>query len=358
MTAKDHAYLESVYYDPRHPASFGGPAKLYLAAKKDGRKIGLDTIEKWLKGEETYTLHRPSRKKFPRNKVYVPRIDHQWDADLMDMTRVAKYNDGYNYVLLVIDIFSRYVWTVPLKSKKADEVIRAFSTVFEERKPKYLRTDKGGEFIGAKTGRFFESNGVRHFVTQNEEIKANYAERAIKTIKMKIYKYFTHKQTYAYADRLSDFTRSYNLSYHRTIKRAPAEVNEDNEKETHDTQYLGINAKPKPYAYKVGDYVRISRRKKTFSREYEEKWTGEIFEISERFKRDNLSVYKIKDYNKEEITGRFYEQELQGVVPRDVFKVEKVLKTRKRKGRPKEYLVRWLRWPPKYDSWVTELETL
>ena len=143
-------------------------------------------MKEWLKSVETYTLHRPVRRKFRRNKVYVPRIDHQWDADLMDMSQIAESNEGYKFVLLTIDIFSRYVWTVPLKSKRADEVRQAFVNVFQERKPKYLRTDKGGEFISAKTEQFFKSHGVHHFVTQNEEIKANYAERAIKTIKMKI----------------------------------------------------------------------------------------------------------------------------------------------------------------------------
>ncbi len=65
-------------------------------------------------------------------------------------------------------------------------------------------------------------------------------------------------------------------------------------------------------------------------------------------------MYKIHDYNKEDILGTFYQEELQLVIPGEVFKIERVLKTRKRKGHPKEYIVHWLRWPAKYDSRISE----
>ncbi len=351
-------YLESIYYDPSHPASFSGANKLYSAVKHKGFK--LNQIKTWLKKQDTYTLHRPVRRKFRRNKVFVPRIDHQWDADLMDMTQISSYNNGYNYVLLAIDIFSRYVWTVPLKTKKGAEVKQAFDTIFSQgRKPKYLRTDKGGEFINFNAQSFFQKHHVKHFVTQNEEIKANYAERAIKTIKMKIYKYFTHKQTNIYIDQLSKFTEAYNNSVHRTIKIEPAKVNKQNEWDVFQTQYGDQPLrKEKKFKYEVGEFVRISHKKKPFTREYHERWSGELFQIKERFKRQGLPIYEIYDYNKEDILGTFYEEELQSVIPGEVFKIEKVLKTRKRKGHAKEYLVHWLRWPAKYDSWISEKKRL
>lgn len=346
-----------MYYNPNHPASYGGFTQLYKQAKKDGKNITIRQVKEWLKGQDTYTLHKQIKRKFKRNRVFSPKIDHQWDADLMDMTQISEYNDGYKYVLLAIDIFSRYVWTVPLKTKQAAEVVKAFQTILEKdgRKPRYLRTDKGGEFTSFKASAFFKRHNIQHFVTQNEEIKANYAERAIKTIKMKLYKYFTFKQTYRYVDQLDMFTRSYNHRIHSTIQIAPVNVNKDNEDQVFSTQYLGVKStKKRKYGLKVGDFVRISHKKKPFTREYHEKWSGELFQIIERFKREGIPIYKIQDYAKEPITGTFYELELQAVTPGDVFKIEKVLKTRKRKGHPKEYFVRWLRWPPKYDSWVNE----
>ena len=76
-----------------------------------------------------------------------------------------------------------------------------------------MRSDKGTEFLGHKVQNLFKSHLIRHFVTQNE-VKANYAERAIKNIKAKMYKYLTYKQSYYYIDALQDLTRAYNSSVH------------------------------------------------------------------------------------------------------------------------------------------------
>ena len=100
--------------------------------------------------------------------------------------------------------------------------------------------------------------------------------------------------------------------------------------------------------------MRLVHYKRPFTREYEEKWTGEIFKVIDRFWKGNLPSYKIEDYDGERIIGTFYEQELQVVTPSDVFRIEKILKTRKRKGCPKEFFVKWLRWPQKYNSWISE----
>ena len=134
---------------------------------------------------------------------------------------------GYHYVLLAIDIFSRYVWTVPLKDKSGNEVVHAFTKICKERVPEVVPSDKGTEFLGHKVQNLFKSHLIHHFVTQNE-VKAKYAERAIKTIKGKICKYFTYKQSYCYIDALQDFTRAYNSSVHRSIKMAPAQVTMSN----------------------------------------------------------------------------------------------------------------------------------
>ena len=92
-----------------------------------------------------------------------------------------------------------------------------------ERVPETMRSDKGTESLGHKVQSLFKSHLICHFVTQNE-VKVNYAERAIKTIKGKIYKYFTYKQSYCYIDALQYITRAYNSSVHRSIKMAPAQV--------------------------------------------------------------------------------------------------------------------------------------
>ena len=93
-----------------------------------------------------------------------------------------------------------------------------------------------------------------------------------------------------------------------------------------------------------------------FEREYEEKWTYEFFKITSRDYVQNTPVYTLEDFAGDEVKGRFYQEELQPFTVLDdaVCKIEKVIKTRKRRNYPKEYLVRYVGWPPKFDSWITE----
>ena len=92
-------------------------------------------------------------------------------------------------------------------------------------------------------------------------------------------------------------------------------------------------------------------------REYSQKWTGELFKIDTRFRREGVPVYTILDWDGERVDGTFYEPELQPVTidPTTEYRVEKILKRRVRNKR-KEVLLRWLHWPKKYDSWIPEAD--
>jgi len=346
-------YLSEIYYNPAHPASYSGPRKLYNAAKADGKKLTMRQIRAWLRGQEAYTLHRKMIRKFPRRRVVVSGVDSQWDVDLMDMTNLSRYNDGVKFVLVAIDIFSRYAWLEKMKNKEGKSVVNAFTKIFAQgRQPDKIRSDKGKEFTARLVQGFLKERGVSHFVTQGES-KANYAERLIKTIKGKIFKYFTKKQTYRYIDHLHDFVSSYNHTYHRSIKMKPKDVNEKNAV----TLLMQEQSKriPPQFKFKIGDRVRISYLRNTFTREYHEKWTTEIFTIVDALMRDGLPVYRLEDYGGEDILGTFYQDELQLVDLPEVFRIEKILKRRTVKGK-KQHLVSWSGWPSKYDSWIDEGE--
>jgi hypothetical protein len=366
----DEPYLTSVYRDPAHKASFTGVDKLYRAVKDKG--ISKGRVRKWLRGQDDYTLHRAVRRHFPRQRVIVGSVDYQWDADLVDMVTFESDNKGYKYILVAIDILSRYLWTRPLKNKQGSEVTGAFKDIFAagDRIPRKVRTDKGQEFRAKVLQRYFKEKAVHHFVTQNE-VKANYAERVIKTLKSRIMRYFTLKQTHKWIDVLADFTESYNRTYHRSIKTSPSSVNKGNEVDIWIAQYRPADEKvvvksegkrkrrsKNIFKFKVGDHVRISHLGQIFDKEYDERWTGEVFKIRERFTRQSLPLYVLEDIERKGIVGNFYQMELQNVRydPGASFKVEKVLKTRKRKGHAKESLVRWLHWPKKYDSWIPSSE--
>jgi len=122
--------LGKVYYDPKHAAGFGSVEKLVKASKHKKRYV-----EEWLAGQNMYTLHKPVRKRFPRNPYTVTNIDDLWEMDLADLSSLSKYNDKYKYLLNVIDIFSRYAWSVPLKDKTGTSITTALKSLFQNRKP-------------------------------------------------------------------------------------------------------------------------------------------------------------------------------------------------------------------------------
>ncbi|KAK3084311.1 hypothetical protein FSP39_011465 [Pinctada imbricata] len=208
-------YLKEIYYNPVNAGSFSGPDKLYRYVKKAGKYvISKYRIRKWLQRQEPYSLQRPLVRKFKRNTVITLGIDDQWDADLMDMTKFAKENDGYAYILVVIDIFSKYLWLRPTLDKRGESITAALKAILDEgRQPTRIRTDKGQEFKSRSFNALLKRNNIEHLYAQNTEIKANYAERVIKTVKAKIYRYMTYKQSQRYVDRLEDFNNNYNSVY-------------------------------------------------------------------------------------------------------------------------------------------------
>lgn len=141
-------YLRKLYYTPGNPGAVGGPEKLYQAVKQDEKyKIGRIRIRQFLNNEDPYSLMKPIRRSFPRSNVVVDTIDSMWDGDLADVTNISSQNDGYKFLLVLIDIFSRFLFIVPLKNKQHQNITDALKSVFKTgRKPRALRTDKGSEF--------------------------------------------------------------------------------------------------------------------------------------------------------------------------------------------------------------------
>ena len=111
-------YLETFYFNPESPGAFSGPPKLKNILKKAGYDISIDSIRNWLKDQDSYSLFKPVKHKFKRNRVITQGIDDLWDMDLADVNNLSKYNHGVKYLLIVIDVFSKYLWveTLPYKT--------------------------------------------------------------------------------------------------------------------------------------------------------------------------------------------------------------------------------------------------
>ena len=218
------------------------------------------------------------------------------------MQLLSKYNKGIRFLLCVTDIFSKYAWGVPLKDKKGVSIVTAFQSILKQsnRKPNKIWVDKGSEFYDASLKKWLRDNDIVMYST-NDEGKSVVAERFIRTLKSKIYKYMTSVSKNVYIDKLDDIVDEYNNTYHSTIKTKPIDVKDNTyintDKETNDKD-------PK---FKVDDRVRISKYKNIFAKDYSPNWSEEIFVI-EKLKNTVPCTYVINDLNSEEIMGTFYEK--------------------------------------------------
>ena len=347
--------LASIYLDPSHPASFGGLDAVYRAVKEEGKsKVTRKQVQDWLSQQDVYTLHKPARRSYKRSRVIVPGIDAQFQADLCDVQNLSCYNKGYKYLLTCVDIFSKYAWVVALKTKQGKELVKAFQTILSSgRKPRNLQTDHGTEFLNRVFQKFLRDNNIEFF-TVNSGLKASVVERFNRTFKNKMYKYFTYKNTLCYIDVLPQLVKSYNNTYHRSIKMKPTQGTKANEAKVWHILYGDNIHKRIRFKFQVGDRVRISKVKRIFKKSYLPNFTEELFTVHKRFPHQ-VPVYKLKDDAGEILEGTFYESELQKVIKNDeVYRVEKVLRKRKRNGIV-EYLVKWKGYEdPKFNSWVPE----
>lgn len=338
--------MEGYYKNANQPASFGGVEALYRASKG---KVSREEIKKWLRGVDAYTLHKPIRKKFTTNRVIVYSMDQQWQADLADVSTLKNKNSGYCYILTVIDILSKYAWAIPLKQKRGEDIVNAFEKIFLKRKPKTLQTDKGTEFTNVKMQKFLKQHKVKFFTTQNET-KASVVERFNRTLKTKMWKYLTHMNSYRYIDVLESLIKSYNSTYHTSIKMAPKDVTKDNEQQVWFNLYGDIKYNRSKCDFEIGDVVRISKLKRTFEKGYESNWSEELFRVTECVNRDP-KVYRIKDLLDEPVLGTYYKQELQKVNLKDSYPIEKIIKKRYR-GKRLEYFVKYRGYSEKFNEWI------
>jgi len=348
--------LHKIYYDPNNPGGYSSVQKLYDQARLQSSIVTLNEVRDWLSGELAYTLHKPARINFERNPILVCAVDEQWQADLVDMQEFSKSNDGFKYILTVIDLFTKYAWAIPLKDKSAPSVVKAFETVFIDRVPTKLQTDQGKEFDNKTLGALLKKNHIQYFTSKNPKTKCAVVERFNRTLKTRMFRYFTAKGTRRYIDVLEQLIASYNESFHRTIKMRPNDATRDNEnivfRNTYgfkDRHEFLVN-KWKGSSLKQDDTVRTRYQLGPFDKSYFPLWTDNTYKVSHITNQPRKPYHRIKDEQEKQLPRRYYPEEIQKVKP-NLHRVERILKKRKRNGNL-EYYVKWTNHPKELNSWV------
>jgi hypothetical protein len=364
MDVKKKELLAKLYHDPSSPAGFSGITNLYKEARKHDNKICKNDVIYFLEGERTYTLHRPRRIRFPRSKTVPAGYFTDIQMDLAQMDKFASKNKGYKYFLVAIDVLSKSIFAEPLKSKKYEDVVKVMDLVINKMPmiPQRIFTDNGKEFFlnkkykvngQFKSENYFKNKGIEKHWSSTKTVKAALAERSIRTIKSRIYRYFSEKRTLNWIDVLPQIIKAINNTPSRITGMKPLDVNFDNAQELWDKLYHGVYDKTKRETkFKKGDTVRMANYAEPFDRGYLPNWSDEVLNI-DSVKKNNPETYKVKDDDGEFFKGNYYKYDL-GSFRKDEdssYRIEKIYSKRTKDG-VKEIRVKFFGYPRLY--WIKE----
>ena len=343
--------FKKLYTDSKFPTSFSGKeafikdvlAKYPTTKRKD--------VEKALRQSDAYTLHKPTRKPKLYRRIYTKGIRYLYQIDLVDMQKLSKYNEDYNWIITCIDTFSKKAWAFPIKNKKGKTITDMLENFLTQHTPTKIEMDLGSEFYNRNFLGLLRQLGVQWYSTYGSGTKNAIIERFNRTLKTRMYRAFGARGSYKWINIIDDLVAGYNKTKHRSIRLAPNNVKKSNEKMVRKRLFPEKRKKLQKAKFKVGDTVRITRKKGTFEKGYEMTYTWEVFYISE-VKNTYPITYGLRDYQGEEIKGSFYDREIQLVDKSDqIFPVEKIISQRTRRG-VTEYLVKWKGYSDAANSWV------
>ena len=348
--------LKQLYNDPKFPASFAGQERFYRAQAKHlkNRSASKSSVKKKLQSIDSYSLHKPTRKPKLYRRIFTKGIGYLLQCDLIDMTNLHKDNDGYKWIITIIDTFSKKAWAFKMKKKSAQSIVEVMKPFLRDNTPQKMQFDQGTEFYNRPFLELLKKHKIKHYSVYSEQ-KAAIVERFNRTLKGRMFRYFTSRGSHRWVDILQDLIDGYNATKHSSTSFAPNDVNLANEKVVRKKLFPKVKKlrEHTKSGLKVGDTVRITRKKTAFEKGYEMSWSWEVFKVSE-VKKTYPVTFGIVDFNGEEVKGSFYKSELQLVDKSDdIWPIEKIISTRKRGGET-QYLVKFLGYPNEANTWISQ----
>lgn len=360
VSAEIDDYLKSIYYDPQHEASFSSPEALFKYVKSHKRyNLSRAEIKDWLQWQEVYTTHIAKRKPKHTSPVVVPYLQYQYDIDSGVLP--SSHKNALKYFILAIDVFSRKIAARGVRDLKANSSRKALHEIFVELgTPEKIRTDQGGEYVNKSVKALLDEMGVHHFIAYPPN-KANYAERAIKSVKKLLFKQMESKGKRKWDEQmLQDTVDGYNARPHSATGMPPIKVT-DKDVPTlwfrQQDKIMEQTPPPTKFKFDINDPVRVEIMKQSFSKDYEKSFSNQVYYIRERYAPYNVQRYKVKTYLNEPVKGSYLSSELQKArVDTDTqYKIEKILSRRVKNGIA-QVKVRWQGYDSRFDSWIDQSE--
>ena len=334
-------------------------------------------MREFIVGLHTYTRHKRVIRKFKRLPILAPDLHTHWQSDLADMQLLAKENNGYSYILICIDVLSRKLYAEALRNKSATTMVEAFNAIFERSKyiPWRIMTDQGKEYTSKSIHEYFQRRGIEQYsMLTSPQCHAPMAERAIRTLKERLYRYFTHRNTKRWIAVLQPFVHAINNSHNKSIGMKPVDVNFANAPKLMNKLKAAAEKKfsGRKYSmakFKIGDMVRIEKYKHAFEKGYAPNFTSEIFSVCKVRTSSRPITYRLIDTKGNILEGWFYSQDLSLVkihkttkptvnkrqnVQHDVeqtWVIDQIVDRKKKNGIEYAY-VKWKGFDNKHNSWI------
>ena len=270
-------------------------------------------INNFLRKHELHSKHRRIiKRKFPRRRVIARFPFEIFMADLIEYPKYKFQNKGFVYILLLIDCFTRKIYLAPMKKKDMEHSAEAFEKIFKsfDQFPVNLVTDGGKEFFNSATSKIFLNYGINHFKTPTKtQWKASMAERAIRTIKNRLHKYFVHNGNHIWINIIDQIAQNYNNTPHSAHNLAPQDVTDENRDQVYKKMFVGKSLTT-VCKLKEGDKVRALKEKTQFEKGYTQKWSDQIYIIKSVRQSNGVCWYILEDHTGEELPGIWYYYQL------------------------------------------------
>ena len=236
---------------------------------------------------------KPPKRNYATNKTDVYHIDAIWSLDILDLKDYGPENNkGYRYVLVTIDNFSKFGWTVSLKNETALTIKDSFENILisSKRKPNLIETDRGKEFYNNVFQDFLNKNNIKLY-SRNSSYGAVFAERFNRTIRDLLKKIVFERGDANWIDVLPTITKQYNNRIHSSSKLTPIQASLKKNEGFVYKNLLDKRKKIEP-KFQINDLVRTADLKKTFSKGDTTNWSYKLYKITEII-NDTIPSYKI-----------------------------------------------------------------
>lgn len=347
--------LASIYYGDS-PGALRGPTALYEQAQKEGHlDVTLKDCVEYLNSQRVYTVYKRARRNYKRNPIVALFCGETVQIDIMVLMNWTAANDGYRYVLLSCDTYSKYLSSFPMKTRKPEDVVAGLEALV--RSLPFTITniywDKEGSFVGRKVTAWLKAHHIGSYTTTSK-VKAPGVERAIRTVRQSMQRHFDATGTRRWLEFLPRFVANYNDRVHSTTKLRPIDLANDpllTVPHRHNRRLTQSTRLPP-----VGSHVRLNRLRGIFEKEATGTWTEEVFRVARHKTRQDIPMVLVEDLTGEPILGALYPEEYQVIdwpgegkttkTPKDV------VETRTRRGGIKEVRVTFEGWPRRHTEWI------